>query len=494
MSAASRPNFLLIMSDQHNRRFMGCAGDPIVHTPTLDRLAARGVRFENTYCQFPLCGPSRMSFMTARQPHEINCITNLCWLSSDIPTFAHAFGAAGYETILAGRMHFVGSDQRHGFDQRIIADVPGSAFINPVTGWHLKDVLGTLVDTPGMGPAPLIKSGPGRTGYHAYDEAVADRAVDWLRSGGAGSRSPFMLVVGFASPHSPFVAPPNDFYRYNDKIRIEDLPDSHLDAIHPIHHQYRKGWGIEKDVDKESQRRTRVSYYGLCTFLDRQVGRVLQALEESGQAENTIVVYTSDHGEQLGEHGLWWKSTFYDDSAGVPLIIAGPGIGAVGSTIHQNVGLIDLPPTLLDLVGANPIPGASGRSFRCLIENHPRDWPDEIFAENFGGIGEKTAQRMIRHGPWKLNYYHGMRPQLFNIEEDPRELNDRWNDLTCRQVLADLQARVLEKWDPARMEDRFELRQNELRLIGEWVKRNRPPEPDPLWCDKPLDNHIETVR
>jgi len=490
-----RPNILLIMSDQHHRRIMGCAGDPIVHTPALDRLAGRGVRFENTYCPYPLCGPSRMAFMTARYPHQNNCLTNLCWLSSDIPTFAHAFGAAGYETVLAGRMHFVGGDQRHGFDQRIIADVPGTAFINPVTGWHLKDVLGSLVDTPGMALPGILKSGPGRTGYHAYDEAVCQRTVQWLDALGSNksTQPPFMMVVGFASPHCPFVAPPDDFYLYNDKIRIEDLPDPKLDTLHPVHQHSRERWGLSGRVDPEAQRRTRVAYYGLCTFLDRQVGQILQALEKSGHADNTIVVYTSDHGESLGEHGLWWKSTFYDASVTVPLIIAGTGLDKSGHAIRGNVNLIDLPPTLLDLAGIAPMPGVSGRSFRSLIENRPNDWSDEVFSENFGGIEVDTAQRMIRRGPWKLNYYHGMRPQLFHVEDDPQEVHDRWNDPACRDVAADLQARLLDGWNPVTMEDRYVLRNKELRLIGEWVSRNHPPEPDPLWYDKPLENHIQPV-
>lgn len=478
------------MSDQHNRRFMGCAGDPIAHTPAMDSLAARGVRFENACCPFPLCGPSRMAFMTARHPHEINCLTNLCWLSSDIPTFAHAFGAAGYETVLAGRMHFVGSDQRHGFDQRIVADVSATAHINPVTGWHLEDVLGDLVDTPGMSPQALIKSGPGRSGYHAYDETVCQRAVDWLRAR-KQSASPFLLVVGFVSPHSPFVAPPGDFHRYNDRIRIEDLPNPRLDALHPLHQLYREKWKVTQGVTVEDQRRTRAAYYGLCTFLDRQLGEILRALGESGHAGNTIVVYTSDHGESMGEHGLWWKSVFYDGSIGVPLILAGPGIPGPNQTVRSNVSLLDLPPTLLDLVGADPIPGASGRSFHCLIEDRPDSWSDEIFAENYGGANESNAQRMIRRGPWKLNYYHGMRPQLFNIEEDPHEWNDRWNDPACRGIVAELQARLLDGWDPAAMEQRLALRHKELRLVGEWVKRNRPPEPDPCWFEKPLENHIQ---
>lgn len=175
----SSPNVVIIMSDQHNSGVMGCAGDALARTPALDLLAENGTSFSNTYCAFPLCGPSRMSFMTGRYPHAIDQWDNHCQLSSDIPTFAHAFLAGGYDTILSGRMHFVGGDQRHGFTERLIGDVSPTAHIT--AGWQLDKVLGDLVDTPGMDPAGICKSGPGHTGYQAYDEAVTKTSVDWLR-------------------------------------------------------------------------------------------------------------------------------------------------------------------------------------------------------------------------------------------------------------------------------------------------------------------------
>ncbi|SVD44716.1 uncharacterized protein METZ01_LOCUS397570, partial [marine metagenome] len=199
------PNILLIMSDQHHAGLMSCAGDSIAETPNIDRLARQGVRFSNAYCTFPLCGPSRMSFMTCRHPHEICLWDNASQLNSDTPTFAHSFLSAGYDTILSGRMHFVGWDQRHGYAQRLISDVPQSAHL--AAGWKLRDVLGDLIDTPGMSLAGLLKSGPGRTGYHAYDEAVTHTTVEWLRQRGLSRQEkPFLLTVGYAAPHCPFVA------------------------------------------------------------------------------------------------------------------------------------------------------------------------------------------------------------------------------------------------------------------------------------------------
>jgi choline-sulfatase len=429
---ADRPNILLLMSDQHHKRVMRCAGDPIVHTPVLDGLAQRGTRFENAYCAFPLCGPSRMSFMTARHPSEIGCFSNMSQLSSDIPTFAHAFLSAGYETILSGRMHFVGFDQLHGFQKRLIGDVTPTAHV--AGGWQLDDVLGSLVDTPGSYVTGLLKSGPGSTGYHAYDEAVADATVRWLKERGsasAGSRQPFLLVAGFASPHSPFVAPPQDYYRYHDVITPDLLPRNSSAPPHPLHQALRREFGISDFPAADVCCRVRAAYYGLTTFIDRVMGRVLDALESAQLAENTIVIYTSDHGEQLGEHGLWWKSTFFEGSVGVPLIVSWPGV--------------------------------------------------------------LTPQRMVRRGPWKLNYYHGMPCELFNIDEDPHEDHDRSNDPACAAIKAELLKKVLNGWDPERIERQLCNYAQELNLVREWVRRTKPSEPDPCWFQTPPINRIDPI-
>lgn len=428
--------------------------------------------------------------MTGREAGRINCIDNLAQLSSDIPTFAHGFLAAGYETILSGRMHFVGHDQRHGFERRIVSDVT-TAYVN--LDWQLKDILGDLVDTPGYGRASLIKSGPGRTGYHSFDEAVTKATVEWLgaragRGKTAGEdQRPFMMVVGYAAPHCPFVAPPEDYALYGDRISEADLPDPRLDLLHPALREQRQHL---EAVPKAAERRTRAAYYGLCTFLDRQLGQIVDALERTGLAGNTIVVYTSDHGEQLGEHGLWWKTTFYEGSVGVPLLIAGPGPLSGGCVIPRNVSLMDLGPTLLDLVGAAPLPDTDGRSFRCLIDGNSGAWSDEVVAECISAFQTPPAMRMVRRGPWKLNYYHGYKPELFNLAEDPGEFNDRAGDLGCKVVREALLARALDGWDPERIEHQRQLRRLEAPLIREWIQRTSPPEPDQLWYSTPRENWV----
>lgn len=486
-----RPNILLIMSDQHHAGIMGCAGDWVVQTPTLDRLASRGVRFSSAYCSFPLCGPSRMSFMTCRHPHENGLWTNEEELSSAIPTFAHAFLAGGYDTVLSGRMHFVGWDQRHGFAERLVGDVPPTVYLSD--GWKLDGILGELKGTGGMNLNGILKSGPGRSAYHAYDETVTRATVDWLKKRGkADQPAPFLLTVGYVSPHCPFVAPPEDFERYAGAIAEADLPSPSAN-LHPSNAERRKRFQTDPPPPRDAQWRARVAYYGLCSFVDRQVAAVLGALEASGLADHTLVVYTSDHGEMLGEHGMWWKSTFYDGASRVPLLLSYP-VGFKGEgRVDRNVSLMDLGVTLLDLCGIEPLPGASGRSFRPLLSGQDEGWDDTVFAE-FASPGETTCGRMVRSGPWKYNYHHGDRPELFNLQEDPGERNDLSRDAGHQEICRRLHDLALKDWDPERVMRHMNRCAAERRLIGNWVRRTRPAEPDPLWFESVPENRVDTGR
>jgi len=483
------PNILLIISDQHHPRFLGCAGEPLVHTPHLDSLAARGTQFTRAYCNFPLCCPSRMSFLTARQASDIDCLSNASQLGSDVPTFAHAFNAAGYQTVLCGRMHFNGADQRHGFQQRIVGDVVSSFGAH---GEELRRVLGPeLCGTTGPQARAIVTSGAGYSGYQAYDEKVAATAADWLRHHAAKPEAPpFMLVVGLVLPHAPFVATPDDFARYDDKIDLDDLPAPHPETLHPALRELQRRAGLEdaEPVSTEDQRRARVAYYGMCTQVDRLVGDVLGVLEEAGLSDDTIVVYTSDHGEQLGEHGMWWKHSFYEASVGVPLLLAGPGIPQ--GRVEQNVSLLDIGPTLLDLAGAPALPEVSGESFRCLLEGRPEAWHDTVIAENLWPPNAPALHRMIKQGPWKLCYYPGQGSQLFNLDDDPQELVDRIDDPECRSIRENLLQQLLAGWDH---ESIMAHRQNTLVVDGwttKWREQCDLADPDPPWYDTPPVNTV----
>ncbi len=500
-----KPNIVLIMSDQHHKRAMSWAGHPYVKTPAMDHLASKGLSFRQAFCAYPLCGPSRASFMTSQHPHETGVFTHQGEFRTDTPTFAHQFLASGYETILSGRMHFVGLDQRHGFERRLLGDVSPTAFLATLfkntTGEHLNPVLTDLHGTQGMSKQGIEKSGPGNSGYLAYDKQVTKATVKFLEERKTNpSDKPYMLTVGYIMPHCPFVAESDDFYQYWDQLPTPDTREESLGQQHPFLEELRRHWGVNPMPDAQTFKRVQAAYYAMVNHLDRQIDAVMQAIEASGEADNTIIVYTSDHGEQLGEHGLWWKSTFYEGSIGVPLIISRPNDPRAGEETQSNVSLMDIGPTLLDLAGLDPLPGVSGQSFRCVLDDKEDDWCDEVFAENSNSLaGPQMStlglpQRMFKQGPWKYVYYHGMRPQLFNTAEDPLEENDLWDDPSQTDRVKAMQARALDEWDPEIERQRHEVIDQQYAVFAKATCAAPPAEPDEAWFDSPPKNYIEPIQ
>lgn len=474
MPSDGRPNILLIMSDQHHPHIMGCEGDPVVRTPNLDRLAERGALFENCYCPSALCVPSRMSFMTSRYPSGNEVWTNGCHLSSDIPTFAHSLGAAGYESLLIGRMHFVGPDQRHGFERRLVGDV-----CSPYIGGPLPALTEEIFPGAGFNRKSFDLTGGGRTGYQIYDEQVAGEAADYLKVHAgtpADERRPFCAVVGFVLPHCPFICPEEDSRYYEDKVTLPEPADRY--PTHPAIQLWQQTSGVE-DLPQEKARRARAAYYGLVTHFDRQVGTVLDVLEQSGLAKDTVVIYVSDHGEMAGEHGLWWKLSHYEGSASVPLIVTWPGRIEGGRRLNQVVNLTDIGATMIDIGGGAPLPNTVGRSLLPLLDGEPIEWEDETFCECCP-YEALPASRMVRRGPWKLVYYAGFRPILFNLDADPNELHDLGEDPAHAEIVRDLTARVLDGWSPSHIEETVSRRMQSWGVLAQWYTQVQPENPD-LW-------------
>ncbi len=466
---ADQPNILLIVSDQHSNQVMGCAGDEVVRTPNLDALAARGTMFEHAQCAAPLCVPSRMTMLTGRHCSDIAVWSNYCVLRSEIPTFAHALGAAGYETVLCGRMHFVGPDQRHGFYRRIIGDVSGTMYL----AGPAPKLSPELLPATGQSYPAVAVSGAGRTAYQAYDEAVLRRARQFL--GERDSDQPLLMVVGFVLPHCPFVARKDLFDYYYERVTMPEIPDGYFENLHPAMKAWREARGIT-DLTDEQIRSARAAYYGMIEHLDEIIGSLLEALAHSAIAENTVVIYVSDHGDCAGHNGLWWKSNFYDHSVGVPMIMAGPGIPQ-GRRQCEVVSLIDLPATLCDLAGAPELPLQSGQSLLPLMRDElVAPWRDEALAEMIGiGPGYPFPGRMIRRGPWKLIHYEGHEPLLFNLDEDPGEFDNRADDPTCREVREYLHDRVRQGWDPEAALRHMRRSRSSVNLIQAWAKNHPDP-------------------
>ncbi len=462
----ARPNLLLVVSDQHNPHIGGWAGDPVVRTPALDRLAAAGVDFTQAYCAGPLCVPSRMALMTGQYPLDLGIWTNSEILPSTTPTFAHALTAAGYETVLCGRMHFIGFDQNHGFRQRLVGDVSG-AMSGTTAGQEMFEGVwsrrGCGQDVGSLLPEAV---GPGRATYEIYDEAVTARAIRLLETWDRQPpERPFCLVVGLLLPHNPYVCAPELFDEYMD--RLPAAPEASIAPDeHPAVQDLRRYRGTAQ-ITPEMARRARAAYYGLVTTLDRNLERLLQALDATRLAETTQVIYTSDHGDLCGEHGLWWKDSFYEGSVRVPLLWAGPGVARPGRAEKRVVSLCDLAPTLTALAEAPELPGARGQSLAALLQGGPAEAASgRAFAETCA-IGQQPA-RMIRQGPWKLCAYHGFEtPQLFNLDDDPGEQHDRGRDPADADVRAALTAALRREWDGAAVRRRLDRLEAERRLLAE---------------------------
>ncbi len=481
-----RPNILLILSDQHSRKITGCYGDPIAETPNIDRIADRGVAFDAAYCPSPICTPSRMSMLSGRWPHEQECWTLEDQLASDIPTYAHSLGAAGYRTILCGRMHAIGPDQLHGFTERYVGDCSPNWLGAP------RQDLGPLTGTQGpSAPMPgdsdpssisIRRSGAGQSGYEVVDDATTEAACKRLihlsESKADGDDTPFLLSVGFVLPHCPFVAQPADYEAFQGRVSRATLPRGANE--HPWISEWRRHTGTEAP-DPADIARARTAYYGLVRALDAKIGRVLDALEVAGLADNTLIIYTSDHGEQLGDRDLWWKNTFFEESVAVPLILSWPGQVRSGARSPHVVNLVDVGATMIAAAGAQRLPRGRGRNLLSIAIDEKAPWVDETFSEYVTDTSSAwtgpvaTQQRMLRSGRWKLVHIHGYhRPQLFDLDADPQELHDIGNDPAYAEVRAWLTDRVLAGWDPNEIAGEVAARCEEKALLRDWGRRVEP--------------------
>ncbi len=471
-------NLLLIMSDQHAQRISGCYGDGSGVTPNIDRLAAEGVIFDNAYCNSPICLPARMSALTARHPFRQSCWTNTDYLASDIPSMAHALGAGGYAPVLVGRMHALGPDQLHGYMRREIGDHSSNWIGIP------RSDMGPLHNTNDPYRRSIEVSGIGRSAYEVKDIDVTAAAVACIEGFAAERRGgivrPFALTVGYMLPHPPYIARAEDYRRFEGVAPMPSIPPPRPENEHPWHAWWRGNRGI-RDVSPEDEMRARTAYYGLTWRMDAMVGQILTALEQSGLAGDTLVVYTSDHGDHVGDRGLWWKHTFYDESVKIPLVMRWPDRLPKGQRRSQPVSLIDLAPTLLEALAAPPLPHADGRSFLSLAHDGGVLWPGEVLAEYCTDAtpawtgGMAVRQRMLRTERWKLCYYHGYRPQLFDMDADPLEQRDLAEDARYADMRDALMTRLLADWDPDEIDRRMTLREADKALIGAWGRAVDPP-------------------
>lgn len=486
----SSPNVVFLFSDQHNRSVAGCYGDDLVRTPNIDRLAAQGVRFDNAYCPSPICVPSRMATLTSRWPCRQDCWTNDDLLRSDLPTWLHGAGAAGYFPMLIGRLHAIGPDQLHGYADRRVGDH------SPNWQGAERQPMGVLDGTNDPTLRSLERAGPGYSAYQAKDAAVTRSAVDWLKREGVALNTdgkPFCLTVGLMLPHPPYVVDAGAYQIYAGKVPPPRLGRDAAD------HAFHAWWRGDRSLDAATPQQTdraRTAYWGLVHRMDEMIGNVLAALEETGLLDNTLIVYASDHGDHLGERGLWWKHTFYDESARVPLIMRLPGVLPAGETRQQVVNLVDLGQTLLEAMGAEPLPHADGRSFWHLAQDNSAPWTSETFVEyctdtvpHWTG-GRAVQQRMMRSDNWKLAIYDDAPPQLFDLSSDPDEKHNLADDPAHRETLERLTDLLTGDWQPADIATRMRTRRSEKDILLAWAQ-NVQPASSHIWTFSPEINRLD---
>ncbi|MBC6408340.1 MAG: sulfatase-like hydrolase/transferase [Rhodobacteraceae bacterium] len=437
-------NLLIILSDEHQARAMGCAGHPFVQTPNLDALAAQGIRFSNAYTPSPICVPARAALATGRFVHEIRLWDNAMPYIGYPPSWGHALQQKGVAVESIGKLHYRDAADPVGFDQEHLPmQVAGGVGMV----WASIREEDKRTAPPGGGRMLGAYIGPGSSPYTEYDAAITQRACQWLQErASTGNKRPWCLFVGLVAPHFPLVVPQS----FHDLYPAALLPEVKL---HPSTGYRHHPWVAKQKalMDSETQFTSaaerlsaRSAYYGLCSWLDYNVGQILKALEQSGLHESTTLVYSSDHGDNVGARGLWGKSNFYQESVQIPMIVAGPELAP--GCCETPVSLLDLSKTIAQHFGAD-IAASPGVRSLYDIAAEPTFSARPIFSE-YHAVGAVSGGFMLRKGRWKFNYYVGFAPELFDLVADPEELDDLAGAPAHRATQAHMEAALREICDP----------------------------------------------
>ena len=483
--ARNQPNILFVMADQLGAPVLPAYGHPVVKTPNLDRLARAGTVFDNAYCNSPLCSTSRVSMLSGRLPSELDAFDNATEFPSSVPTFAHYLRALGYRTCLSGKMHLVGADQLHGFEERLTTDFYPVDF-----GWTpdwekpeeqleffhtMESVTHSGVVARSM-PIDYDDEATWKSARHIFDVA---REQDQQRDD-----RPLFLCTSLTHPHDPYLTTRDYYDRYReDEIDMPRVPYMPVEerAAHSARLYYHYGMHQVAHTD-EDIRRSRHAYYGMISYVDDKVGELLDALERTGMADDTIVIFAADHGDMMGERGMWYKMSMHEWSAAVPFIVSHPDFPG-GRRVQQNVSLVDLFPTLVDFASGeepDPVvaPRLDGRSVRPLLEDRTDDWHDTVYAE-YMGEGAAGPVLMVRRGRYKYVHSDGEAgepadpPQLFDLEADPDELEDLAGRSDMQEIESQLAGLLHARWDADDLRRRVLDTQKRRRFIYAALRRGR---------------------
>ncbi len=434
--SAQHPNIVFVCSDQHSFKYTGYADHPVVKTPHLDRIASGGVVFENAYCGAPVCVPGRSCMMTGLYAHETNSFCNSTVWDGSEPTWGTRLRNAGYHTEATGKFD-LNPDFDIGFEEhatnhahRTGPDIT-SLFRSPVA--YRVGERGQVNGRPRDTPHP--------------DAERARSCAQFIRDKAPGLGQPWCYYTGFTAPHPAFVAGRKYWDMYpRAAVDLPDVPADYLESQHLMFQELRHFKRIATPIPEWRIRNARAGYYGLITELDEHIGQIWTALEETGQIENTVFIYTSDHGEALGDHGLWLKNNLLEPAAHVPLVIAGPGVPR-GQRVDQVTSHVDLVQSLLEWSGAEGGSDLRGHSLIPLMRGESGAHPGWAYSESHSE-GNTTGSFMIRKGPWKYIQFTWYDDLLFNLDDDPGELRDRSKETQAQPVLQELRAMLESQVNP----------------------------------------------
>ena len=459
-------NLLYILSDEHNRDSLGCYGHPLVKTPNLDGLAARGVRFQSAYTNCPICVPARASLATGQYVHSIRYWDNAFPYDGAVKSWGHRLVDSGHQVDSVGKLHYRSHEDDDGFSEKILP-------LNVVDG--VGDLMGALRDDIPVrtgSRSGISGAGPGSSTYLDYDAEIADRCCQWLEEAARGGKGdkPWVLFASFVCPHPPFIAPPELYELYPlDEITLPVQGAAEDRPMHPALQDLRETMQYDEPFTEEEIRRVTAAYYGACTHLDLQIGKLLETLAATGLDQHTRIIYTSDHGESMGRRGLWGKFTMYEESVAVPLIMAGRDVPE-GETRDDLVTLVDSYPTILEAVG-EPLRESEG--------DLPGDslWPlaagerlDRLAFSEYHAVGSRGASYMVRRGQYKYIHYVGAPDQLFDLESDPLELEDLIDHPGSTELVESMKEALRTIVDPEKV-DRL-AKQDQEKLIARYGGRD----------------------
>ena len=433
-------NLLYIISDQHNRNILGAYGNDIVQTPNLDALAARGTRFNTAYTNCPICVPARASLATGRYVHDCGYWDNGFPYDGIVPGWGHALNDQGFRVDSIGKLHYRRTEEDHGFTEEVDP-------LHVVEG--VGDILGCIRENPPRRQkrVGVLNAGPGDSTYLQYDRRNAANACKWLHEHESDER-PWVLFLSFVCPHPPYIAPPDLFDHYASldlprppQWQFEDWPD------HAALNYMRHFFHLEEPFDEAELQQLAAAYYGVCSFLDAQIGRVLATLDELGLNDDTRVLYTSDHGDSQGARGLFGKFSLYDESAAVPMILAGPDVPA-GNTVETPVSLIDSYQTILECVGAETPTDASNLPGQSLWDIAVTPDRERTVLSEYHALATERGIFMLRNQRYKLVHYVDQPTQLFDMQADPDELNDLARSPEAQPILEEMETELRSILDP----------------------------------------------